>query len=112
MHNQFSIGDQHDPENSCILVDQTSQYIELSRLEQGKILQFQQEVLKLVALGYECGEICEKLCLLEEQLVPNSVASVMLLDDAGECLNVYVATSRRNLPAKRFKARALRRLLW
>lgn len=93
MHNHFTIGDQQNPENSCILLDQTSQYIELSRLEQGKILQFQQEVLKLVALGYECGAICEKLCLLEEQLVPNSVASVMLLDDAEECLNVYVAPS-------------------
>lgn len=75
-----------------MLPDQTSQYLELSRVEQDRILQLQQEVLKLVALGYECDVICEKLCLLEEQLVPNSVASVMLLDKEA-CLNVYVAPS-------------------
>lgn len=86
-------GDQRNFENFFMSLDKTAQYIELSKREQGKILQFQQDVLKLVALGYECGEICEKLCLLEEQLVPNSVASVMLLDDSEQYLNVFVAPS-------------------
>ncbi|WP_196435946.1 sensor domain-containing phosphodiesterase [Methylomonas sp. LL1] len=72
-------------------LDKTTEYIELDKQEQAKILQFQQDVLKLVVLGYDCGEVCEKLCLLEEQLLPNSVASVMLLDDTEQYLNVFVA---------------------
>jgi len=73
--------------------DEAGAYIELSKQEQAKVLQFQQQVLKLVALGHDCVQVCEKLCLLEEQLVPNSVASVMLLDASEQQLNVFVAPS-------------------
>ncbi|MGY6277083.1 bifunctional diguanylate cyclase/phosphodiesterase [Methylomonas sp. MgM2] len=93
MDNQLSSRDWDSLQNACISLDKATQYIELSKLEQGKILRFQQEVLKLVALGHECEQICETLCLLEEQLVSNSVASVMLLDDSEQYLNVFVAPS-------------------
>jgi len=93
MDNHSLLSDQFNQQDACISLDKTAQYIQLSKPEQGQILQFQQDVLKLVALGYECGDICEKLCLLEEQLVPNSVASVMLLDDTEQYLDVFVAPS-------------------
>lgn len=85
--------DQLNFESAYVSLDKPSEYIELSKPEQAKILQFQQDVLKLVALGHDAGQVCEKLCLLEEQLVPNSVASVMLLDASEQHLNVFAAPS-------------------
>ncbi|MDD2737747.1 MAG: EAL domain-containing protein [Methylomonas lenta] len=85
--------DQEIFEKVCDTLDEAVEYIELTLAEQAKILQFQQNVLKLVALGSDCDQVCEKLCLLEEQLLPNSIASVMLLDEAEQQLNVYVAPS-------------------
>ena len=80
-------------EKTCNALDEPVEYVELSLAEQAKILQFQQDVLQLVALGVDCGQVCEQLCLLEEQLLPNSVASIMLLDEAGQRLQVYMAPS-------------------
>ena len=68
-------------------------YFDLTNLEQGRILQFQQEVLQLVVLGNNYKEICEKVCLLMEQLLDNAVASVMLLDKEKQCMNVFAAPS-------------------
>ncbi len=68
-------------------------YFDLTNLEQGKILQFQQEILQLVVLGNNYKEICEKVCLLMEQLLDNAVASVMLLDKEEQCMNVFAAPS-------------------
>lgn len=79
-------------ETNCDTLDKPVEYVELNVSEQAKILQFQQDVLRLVALGFDCDYVCEQLCLLEERLLPNSVASVMLLDES-EQLNVYVAPS-------------------
>lgn len=85
--------DQQSFEETCGTWDQSVEYIDLSKAEQAKILQFQQYVLKLVALGFDSDQVCEQLCLLEEQLLPNSVASVMLMDEGGQHLNVFVAPS-------------------
>lgn len=68
-------------------------YFDLTNSEQGKILQFQQEVLQLVVLGNNYKEICEKVCLLMEQLLDNAVATVMLLDKEKQCMNVFAAPS-------------------
>ena len=67
------------------------EYSELSADEQEKILQLQQEILASVALGGEHMAVINRLCKLEEQLLPNSVASVMLLK--GDHLDVYAAPS-------------------
>jgi len=67
--------------------------IDLTHLEQSKIITFQQEILKLVALGNNYKEICEQICLLMEQLLDNAVASVMLLDKKEQCMNVFAAPS-------------------
>ena len=68
-------------------------YFDLTNLEQGKILQFQQEILQLVVLGNNYKEICEQVCLLMEQLLDNAVATVMLLDKEKQCMNVFAAPS-------------------
>ena len=51
-------------------------YFDLTNNEQGRILQFQQEILQLVVLGNNYKEICENVCLLMEQLLDNAVATV------------------------------------
>ena len=85
--------EQQTLEKTCNTLDKLVEYIELSLAEQAKILQFQQDVLQLVALGVDCDRVCEQLCLLEEQLLPNSVASIMLLDETWQHLHVYMAPS-------------------
>lgn len=68
-------------------------YFDLTNFEQGRILQFQQEILQLVVLGNDYKVICEKICLLMEQLLDNAVASIMLLDKEKHCMNVFAAPS-------------------
>ena len=68
-------------------------YFDLTNEEQGRILQFQQEVLELVVLGNNYKEICEKVCLLIERLLEDAVATVMLLDKEKQCMNVFAAPS-------------------
>lgn len=69
------------------------EYSALTCDERTQILLLQQAVLASVALGGEHKAILDQLCLLEEQLLPNSVGTVLLLDKAGEYLNVYAAPS-------------------
>lgn len=73
------------------------EYSALTRAEQEQILHLQQAVLESVAQGADHRAIIDRVCLLEEQLLPNSVGTVMLLDDIGEFLNVYAGPS---LPAE------------
>ncbi len=66
---------------------------QLSHEEQEKILQLQQAILESVAHGEDHMAVINNICQLEEQLLPNSVGSVMLMDGAYEYLNVYAAPS-------------------
>jgi diguanylate cyclase (GGDEF)-like protein/PAS domain S-box-containing protein len=61
--------------------------------EQEKILHLQQAILESIALGADHKEVINSICKLEEKLLPNSVGSVMLMDDNYELLNVYAAPS-------------------
>ncbi len=56
-------------------------------------MNLQQDILMSVARGGDHLEVINQICKLEEELLPNSAASVMLLDDNHECLNVYTAPS-------------------
>lgn len=67
------------------------EFASLSVKEQGEILQLQHAILSSVTRGAPHKEVINEICLLAEQLLPNSVASVMLMDEANEFLNVYVA---------------------
>lgn len=71
----------------------TIEYSTLSSDEQEKILHLQQAILESVAHGADHMEVINQVCRLEEQLLPNAVGSVMLMDDAYEFLNVYAAPS-------------------
>ena len=71
----------------------SSEYSELSSEEQVHILQVQQIILEAMALGGEAHGVISRLCQLEEQLLPNSVGTVMLLDKNRQALNVYAAPS-------------------
>lgn len=78
---------------SCSTGLPTVEYSALSSEEQEKILHLQQAILESVALGVDHMEIINQVCRLEEQLLPNSVGSVMLMDETYEFLNVYAAPS-------------------
>jgi len=69
------------------------EYSSLSPEEQEKILQLQAAILESIARGADHMEVINQVCKLEEQLLPNSVGSVMLMDDDYYFLNVYAAPS-------------------
>ena len=77
----------------CFSSTKPVEYSSLTAQEQAAILQLQQDILLSVARGGEAIEIIDQVCRLEERLLPNSVGSVMLLDEAGQCLNVFAAPS-------------------
>ncbi|AEF98608.1 putative bifunctional diguanylate cyclase/phosphodiesterase [Methylomonas methanica] len=83
---------ENTPALSC-LDGSTVEYSTLSGEEQEKILHLQQAILESVARGADHMAIINEVCRLEEQLLPNAVGSVMLMDDANEFLNVYAAPS-------------------
>ena len=56
------------------------------------LISFQSSILKALAFGEGDQELVAHVCRLGEQLVPGSLASVMLLDNKG-VLNVYAAPS-------------------
>jgi len=68
-------------------------YCQLSPAEQETLLNLQQSILESVARGQDHLETINSVCGLEEQLLPNAAASVMLLDPTGCRLNVYAAPS-------------------
>ena len=58
-----------------------------------QLLQLQRDVLEMIAVGRATHEILDQLCLLSEAMVPDSVCSIMLLDDTCSHLNVRSAPS-------------------
>ena len=63
------------------------------REEMESVLLFQQDILQAVVRGDPERHLVERVCTLEEQLVPGAVASVMLFDRQRQMLNVYMAPS-------------------
>lgn len=61
--------------------------------QQDKILAFQQSVFNDVMTNQPGQQVLDHLCHLAEQLLPNSVASLMILDDESSTLNVLSAPS-------------------
>lgn len=54
------------------------------------LIRFQSSILEAIAFGYDDKEILDRICLLGEKVVPDSVATIMLLDDADR-LNIHAA---------------------
>ncbi|HEX8978191.1 MAG TPA: EAL domain-containing protein [Parasulfuritortus sp.] len=69
------------------------EYSALTREEQEQILHLQQAILESVAYGADPMDIINQVCRLEEQLLPNSIGTVMLMDETFQHLNVYAAPS-------------------
>ena len=57
------------------------------------LLQMQTIILEMVARRHDSQEIIERLCFMAEALLPNAIASLMLLDDVGERMSVRAAPS-------------------
>ena len=67
--------------------------VTITPTEYNNILEFQQEILQMIASRKNGMIILEHLCHLAEKLLPNSVASIMLLDNTTGLMNVLSAPS-------------------
>lgn len=79
------------------LTDQSSiaigDTIQLSVTQQEQIFALQQQIFTLVARNAHYLDVVNQLCLLAEQLLPNAVASVMLLNADSGTMSVFAAPS-------------------
>lgn len=71
----------------------TQEEVPLTVEELDQILQLQQTILARMASDDDYLKIIERLCVIAEGFLPNSVASVMLVDPATGLLNVLSAPS-------------------
>ena len=67
--------------------------VPISEEEYNSILNIQQHTLEMIAQGKDSDNILAHLCKLAEELLPNSVASIMLLNDTTGLMSVLSAPS-------------------
>ena len=72
---------------------ETLQEVTITEQEFESILNLQSVILEMLALGKDSVVILDKLCNLAEALLPNSVASIMLVDTKTGLLNILAAPS-------------------
>ncbi|MCX6076584.1 MAG: EAL domain-containing protein [Campylobacterales bacterium] len=77
---------------SCLSLEGDEEII-LTSLEYNKILDIQQNIFELLTVGNNEEDVLAKLCQMAESLLPNSVASVMILDSYSGLMNVVSAPS-------------------
>lgn len=58
-----------------------------------RLLELQSNILGMAASSCDCTGLAEKLCLLAEQLEPESVASIMLRNQSDNCMYVHSGPS-------------------
>ena len=87
------------PSATEVPAEKTSVERHADQVEQ--LLQFQRDALEMIAVGRPTDDILNGLCLLAEAMVPNSVASIMLLDANRARLSVRAAPS---IPAEGIEA--------
>ena len=68
-------------------------YASLNDEEKSATLSLQQSILESILEGHSPQDIIDNICRLEEQLLPNSVGTVMLLDRNHEMLNLIAGPS-------------------
>lgn len=66
---------------------------EIEMEEYGELLELQNSILEKVAGDAEQQDVLDKLCRLQEKMVPGSLASIMMLDSATKLLYVAAAPS-------------------
>ena len=67
--------------------------IEITPREYNELIEMQQKILNMLASRGNYKFILESLCILAEKLLPNSVASIMLLDKETKLMSVLSAPS-------------------
>ena len=67
--------------------------LELSPSEYNKLISLEAEILELVASHEKTTTILQRLCYLAEEMLPNSVASIMLRDQHTGTLSILCAPS-------------------
>ena len=77
---------------SCLSLEGEEEVI-LSPLEYSKILDIQHGIFELLTVGYNEKEVLSTLCNMAEKLLPNSVASIMILDPDTGLMSVVSAPS-------------------
>ncbi len=80
-------------EATCLRTADRVDYAELNEQEKSQILTLQQSILESMLQDNSPLQIINNLCRLEEQLLPNSVSSVMLYDSTRKKLDVLAAPS-------------------
>ena len=81
-------------ENSCEILENIDlNEVEITAQEYNEILNIQSEVLEMLASHGNFTDILARLCTMAESLLPNSVASIMLLDKTTGLMNVLSAPS-------------------
>ena len=81
-------------DSTClVLEDSELDEVPISEDEYNNILNIQQETLAMLAQGADSDAILAHLCQLAEKLLPNSAASIMLLDDNSGLMSVLSAPS-------------------
>ncbi|MFA6188450.1 MAG: EAL domain-containing protein [Sulfuricurvum sp.] len=78
---------------NCISLESSIGELTLSPLEYNQILDIQQNIFELLLVGRNQQEVLERLCHLAESILPNSVASIMLLDPLTGSMSVVAAPS-------------------
>lgn len=72
----------------------TEQLPQLSQPDQLEaLLKLQRKILRHIVLDKPLNDILKRLCRLIEQMIPDSVATIMLLDHSGNHLDLYTAPS-------------------
>ncbi|MCL4430923.1 MAG: EAL domain-containing protein [Epsilonproteobacteria bacterium] len=78
---------------NCISLENSTDEVTLSSAEYSQILDIQQNIFELLLVGRNQQEVLERLCHLAENILSNSVASIMLLDPVTGLMNVVAAPS-------------------
>ena len=77
----------------CLSLENFEEEVILTPFEYSKILDIEQNIFELLTVGRNQQVVLERLCQLAEKMLPNSVASVMLLDPKTGLMNVIAAPS-------------------
>jgi PAS domain S-box-containing protein/diguanylate cyclase (GGDEF)-like protein len=77
---------------SCLSLEGEEEVI-LTPMEYSKILDIQHNIFELLTVGYNEEEVLSTLCKMAEKLLPNSVASIMILDPDTGLMSVVAAPS-------------------
>lgn len=81
-------------DESCQVLDAAHvSQVPISETEYNEIFNLQQTILAMVASNGDTQNILDSICRLAENLLPNSVASVMLINPETKLLNIAAAPS-------------------